>query len=324
MPDFATALPRGPVLLVTVWVCLIAGVLLYAWLFEGRLGEKARLLREAPLVAATLGIDGAAWRFAAFVVGGALAGLAGACSAALSGVVSPEATGFSIMVLCLTLVVLGGARHPMGAVVGAALAVGLPELLRDLQGAWLLAYAVATLAVVLWAPEGLAGLIDRLLGTRRPLPVAPGLPPVVLPVPGPQRLTYRRRRQTLRRRRGAGRCVAAGGSRRDRRPDRTERLGQDDAAQRHQRPRTRRRGTIALDDRRIEHLPAHAVARAGIGRSFQALVLAGDTKSADLARAVATVPPSCCSTSRPPASATMSARRWRRSSQDCATPAAAC
>ena len=47
-------------------------------------------------------------------------------------------------------------------------------------------------------------------------------------------------------------------------------------------------GTISLDDRRIEHLPAHAVARAGIGRSFQALVLAGDTKSADLARAVAT------------------------------------
>src|SRR5215207_1792227 len=173
LAGFATALPRGSTLLLTVWTCLIAGVLLYAWLFEGRLGEKARLLREAPLLAATLGIDGAAWRFMAFVVGGALAGLAGACSAALRGVVSPEATGFSIMVLCLTLVVLGGSRHPMGAVVGAALAVGLPELLRDLQGAWLLAYAVATLAVVLWAPEGLTGLIGRLLGTRRPLPAAP-------------------------------------------------------------------------------------------------------------------------------------------------------
>ncbi|HYI03341.1 MAG TPA: branched-chain amino acid ABC transporter permease, partial [Reyranella sp.] len=187
LAGFATALPRGSTLLVTVWACLIACVLLYAWLFEGRLGEKARLLREAPLVAATLGIDGATWRFVAFVAGGALAGLAGACSAAMSGVVSPEATGFSIMVLCLTLVVLGGARHPMGAVVGAALAVGLPELLRDLQGAWLLAYAVATLAVVLWAPEGLAGLIDGLLGARRPPPVAPGLPLSVPSVRGRDR-----------------------------------------------------------------------------------------------------------------------------------------
>ena len=84
-------------LLVTVWVCLIVGVLIYAWLFEGTPGKKAHLLREAPLLAAALGIDGGAWRFVAFVVGGALAGLAGACSAALSGVVSPEATGFSIM-----------------------------------------------------------------------------------------------------------------------------------------------------------------------------------------------------------------------------------
>ncbi len=138
---FAAALPRGPWLLAMVWICLIAGVLLYASLFRGPLGAPARLLRQAPLVAATLGIDGGRWRLAAFVLGGALAGLAGAFSAVLSGVVSPEVTGFSVMVLCLTSVVLGGTRHPMGAVLGAALAVCLPELLRDLQGAWLLAYA---------------------------------------------------------------------------------------------------------------------------------------------------------------------------------------
>jgi ABC-type branched-subunit amino acid transport system ATPase component len=47
-------------------------------------------------------------------------------------------------------------------------------------------------------------------------------------------------------------------------------------------------GTITLDDHHIERLPPHAVARAGVGRSFQTLALAGDTKSADLARAVAT------------------------------------
>ena len=35
------------------------------------MGEKARLLREAPLEAATLGIDGGRWRFVAFVAGGA-------------------------------------------------------------------------------------------------------------------------------------------------------------------------------------------------------------------------------------------------------------
>ena len=291
LAGFATALPRGPVLLVTVWACLIAGVLFYAWLFEGKLGEKARLLREAPLLAATLGIDGAAWRFVAFVVGGALAGLAGACSAALSGVVSPEATGFSIMVLCLTLVVLGGARHPMGAVVGAALAVGLPELLRDLQGAWLLAYAVATLAVVLWAPEGLRGLIDRLRGAR-PAPVAPPSLPDVLPaVGGPKTLVL----EGVGKRFGGVEALAdvslwlargevlgligANGS------GKTTLLNVINALERADAE------LIALDSRRIERLSTPEIARAGIARTFQTLALAGDSKMADLARAVATGAP---------------------------------
>jgi len=86
LAGFAAGMSRGPSLLVVVWAILIAGVVLYARLFAGTLGERARLLREAPLVAATLGIDAGRWRLVLFVLGGALAGLAGAFSAALSGV----------------------------------------------------------------------------------------------------------------------------------------------------------------------------------------------------------------------------------------------
>src|SRR5262249_10868068 len=110
-------------------------------------------------------------------------GLAGACSASLSGVVSPEVTGFSVMLICLTSVVLGGVRHPMGAVLGAVLAVCLPELFRGLEAAWLLAYAAATLAVVLCARQGGAGLGDRPEAPPEPVP-----PAQFLPVRGPRRL----------------------------------------------------------------------------------------------------------------------------------------
>jgi branched-chain amino acid transport system permease protein len=50
-------------------------------------------------------------------------------------------------------------------------------------------------------------------------------------------------------------------------------------------------GLIGLDSRRIERLSTPEIARAGIARTFQTLVLAGDSKMADLARAVATGAP---------------------------------
>ena len=287
LAGFTAGLPKGVVLLAFVWVCLIASVLLQAQLFRGTTGEAARLLREAPMVAATLGIDAGRWRFVAFVAGGALAGLAGACAATVSGVVSPETTGFPVMLLCLTSVVLGGSRHPMGAVLGAALAVCLPELFRDLQGAWLLAYAVATLAVVLWAPEGLAGLIDRLRGAAPAEPPMPELPDRLPPVVGPQRLVLDKVGKrfggvealanvsfTIARAEIVG-LIGANGSGKTTLLNVIGGLEHADG------------GTIALDGRHIEHLPPHVIARAGVGRTFQTTT-PGETRSADLVRAIST------------------------------------
>lgn len=285
---FVSSLPRGPVLLAMVWICLIVGVLLYAQLFRGRLGEEARLLREAPLVAATLGIDGGQWRLVGFVAGGALAGLAGAFSAAISGVVSPDVTGFSVMVLCLTSVVIGGSRHPMGAVVGALLAVCLPEMLRDFQDAWLLVYAGATLAIVRWAPGGLAEWIDRLRGARSPMPHGPAVPERLSAATGAQRLVLDK---VIKRFGGvdalAGVSFAVGrgeivgliGPNGSGKTTLLNVIGGLDRAD---------GGAITLDDAHLEGLPPHAIARRGLGRTFQTLMLEGDTRSADLARAVST------------------------------------
>ena len=288
LAGFAGALPRGPLLLAIVWFCLIAGVMAYARVFAGRAGEAARLLREAPLVAASLGIDGGLWRLLAFVAGGALAGLAGGFSAAVSGVVSPEATGFPIMVLCLTSVVLGGTRHPAGAVIGAGLAVCLPELMRGLQGAWLLAYAVATLAVVLWAPAGLAGLVDRVLHRSTPAPLPAPLPETVPVRDGPRRLVL----EGVTKRFGGVEALS-GVSLEVARREIVGLIGPNGSGKTtllnvvcgFERADA---GRIALDGLPIDRLPAHRVARAGIARSFQAILLPGDTKQADIARAVAT------------------------------------
>jgi branched-chain amino acid transport system permease protein len=279
---FAAGLPQGPILLGLVWFCLIPSVLAYDAFFKGSMGEKARLLREAPLEAATLGIDGGLWRFLAFVAGGAYAGLAGGFSAALSGVVSPEVTGFPVMLLCLTSVVVGGARHPMGAVLGAAVAVCLPELFRGLEGSWLLAYAAATLLVVLWAPNGLAGLLDR------PKPrLPPMMPGRIAPVSGPQRLMLERVTKRfggvdalvdvsfkLDRGEIVG-LIGPNGSGKTTLLNAISGLEPADS------------GSIMLDVTQVERLPPHAIAHAGIGRTFQTPI-EGETRDAGLARVLAT------------------------------------
>jgi branched-chain amino acid transport system permease protein len=288
---FATALPRGRSLLLLVWGCLIAAVLLQARVFSGSLGEQASLLRQAPLVAASLGIDAGRFRIVAFVLGGALAGLAGAFSASLSGVVSPEAAGFPLMVLCLSLVVLGGARHPMGAVIGAILAVCLPELLRELQGAWLLGYAIATLAVIRWAPDGLAALVDRVRNVDQPRRAAPLLLATAPPASSTQRLTLRHVGKrfggvdalqdvslTVARGEIVG-LIGPNGS------GKTTLLNVVSGLERAD------RGSILLDDAHLETLPPHRVARAGLARSFQTAMREGDTKSGDLARALSRAAP---------------------------------
>ncbi len=161
---------RGLPMLVFVWLLAALGALLAWQLMRGLYGRGFAILRATPMVAATLGINGASRRFTAFVFSAAFAGAAGALYAHTIRVVSPETLGFSVMVLCLTMTVIGGRLQVTGAIVGALLLTHLPEWFRPLQEYYLVANGGVLLLAVLFAPAGIAGLAVSLSKPRQAIP----------------------------------------------------------------------------------------------------------------------------------------------------------
>jgi branched-chain amino acid transport system permease protein len=145
-----------------VWVCLIVATLISTRILNSLYGCSFNLVRESPHAAASLGIDVGRMRLAAFLLSAAYGGFAGALMAQVLRVVSPENLDLSLMATCLIMTVVGGSTRPLGAIVGALLIVFLRERFRIAQSYSLIAYTSATLAVLVLAPYGIVGSAERL------------------------------------------------------------------------------------------------------------------------------------------------------------------
>ena len=90
-------------------------------------------------------------------------------------VVSPENLELPVMITCLTMTVIGGRTRIAGAILGALAIVYLREEFRILENYYLIAYGAATLLVLMLAPYGLVGALER--ARERFAPSAPEPPP---------------------------------------------------------------------------------------------------------------------------------------------------
>ena len=87
------------------------------------------------------------------------AGISGAVTAHMYSYINHETFGNAISVLALTMVVLGGMGNVLGAVLGATMLIGLPELFRGLAEYRLLIYGVVLLLMIRFRPQGLLGTV---------------------------------------------------------------------------------------------------------------------------------------------------------------------
>ena len=145
-----------------VWSLVLVGCLISYQVTRGLYGRAFHLMREDRVAASALGVNIAHLRFAAFVLSAAYGGAAGALMAHVIHVVSPENLDLALMVTCLIMTVIGGRTRIAGAILGTILIVFLREWFRVLENYYMIAYGVAALSVLILAPYGLVGALERL------------------------------------------------------------------------------------------------------------------------------------------------------------------
>jgi len=155
----------------TEWWHIALLLVIVVWglarLKRSRVGRAFEAIREDEIAARLMGIDVDRHKLFAFVLGGAIAGLAGGLNAHFTFFISPREYGFENAVDILAMAVLGGTGSLIGPMLGSSLLTLLPEVLRflhDYRGA--VSGAVLVLVVLflpkgLWAPRQFAAWFAR-------------------------------------------------------------------------------------------------------------------------------------------------------------------
>jgi branched-chain amino acid transport system permease protein len=128
---------------------------------NARFGRALQGIRENETRMQALGYPVLRIKLVAFVFAGALAGLAGALLANHNLFVSPSLMHWTASANLIIMVIVGGIGLRFGGVVGAAVMLLLEEFLRLYTEYWHLPMGVLLLAIVLFAPRGLAGIFLR-------------------------------------------------------------------------------------------------------------------------------------------------------------------
>jgi len=114
-------------------------------------------IREDEQAAGAMGVDVVRFKVLAFILGSAIAGLAGGFYAHFLTFIMPQNFGFGQSIAVLSMVVFGGIGTRWGPIIGAIILGILPEVSRPIMEYRILIYGVLLLAMMRFQPGGLLG-----------------------------------------------------------------------------------------------------------------------------------------------------------------------
>ena len=150
------------------WSVLVLVLFALALLLRSRFGSITEAVRDNEERARFIGITTLLPRAAVYALSALVTGIAGILSALNTGFVSPENLHWSLSGMTLMMVVVGGARALWGPALGAVVYFLFKDILGDYATHWMSIFGLALISVIVFAPHGIAGALQRLatLGRR--------------------------------------------------------------------------------------------------------------------------------------------------------------
>jgi branched-chain amino acid transport system permease protein len=153
-----TAYLFGLALLVVVFIAL-------KFIVSSPFGMLCRGIKEDPIRIRAMGSNVFPVLLKMFVISGSVAGIGGALAAISTQVVGLDSVSFELSANSLVMLVLGGLGTLYGALVGTVIFMGFEHVVSAINPFhWMTMVGALLIGVVLAAPGGLSGLLEKLSG----------------------------------------------------------------------------------------------------------------------------------------------------------------
>jgi len=179
------SVPQSKVSIWFLWASAAAlglGYLLAAWIVSGKFGSVMRGIRDDEARVRFLGYSVEGYKLFVFTLTAMIAGIAGALYYPQAGIVNPAEIAPIASIYLVVWVAIGGRGRLYGAVIGATFvslvsswftggqAPDIPLGVYTIKWVdwWLIVLGLSFVAVTLFAPKGIGGLVDLWTGRRAP------------------------------------------------------------------------------------------------------------------------------------------------------------
>jgi branched-chain amino acid transport system permease protein len=144
------------------WVTLVLVLALLALLLATRFGSITAAVRDNEERARFIGISTLLPRAAIYALSALVSGIGGVLAALNTGFVSPENLHWTLSGMTLMMVIVGGFKALWGPALGAVVYFMFKDIVGDYATHWMSIFGVVLIAVIVFAPAGIAGLLQRL------------------------------------------------------------------------------------------------------------------------------------------------------------------